>query len=224
MAITSAQAAAATLRSVADPVTVAFGSNSTTGNLIEVVIAIEATNRTVSSVTDTLLNTYTASMTLQTVGSARFYRYYTISAATGANTVSVDLSAASTTSVIISEWNSSTGWPANPVDAVSVTVSGASTHPQATSLNTAQAEELILGAQGFSNTNLTISGVDISGTLHYPSPDASGRSKLAYLVTSSAGAYQMGFTYGTSHTWWMDAVAYKNVASATNDRRVIMVS
>ena len=224
MSITPTQAAVATLNSGADPVTVAFGSNVTSGNLIEVSICIQAATRTVDGVTDTLGNTYTASMPIQIVGTTTSYRFYTVSASSGANTVSVNLSGVSSTNVIITEWTSSTGWPANPVDAVSVTVSSTSAHPQATSLSTAQAEELIIAWQGFSNTAQLTSSIDISATQDYPNPDSSIKPKHFYLVTSSSGAYQMGFVTPASALWWMDAVAYKNVATASNNRRVIMVS
>jgi hypothetical protein len=188
--------------------TLVFPSNVTTGNLI--LVAVASNVATVSSVTDSLSNTYT-------LGSAYHYSnyltyYYAKNITGGACTVTVTFS--------------TTGWPYNaqvreyegldttsPLD-VQAQATGSSTAPSATTATTGNANDLVVGifANTSSNTYTQSTGYDNFTMVNTASTQVLG---IQDKTVNATGTQTAAITQSSTSTWGAIAVAFKQGAGGT---------
>lgn len=195
----------------ASPKAVAFGSNTTAGNLIVVGIVTESAVA-VSTVADTQLNTYHSAGVTGVMNNSTWVEvWYAYNTAGGADTVTVTDASAATPDVSIVEY-SGVATATDPFDTAVALTGGAAANPSVT-LTTAQNNELLFGVvgspsasdsagSGFTARTSTGSGANI----FWLPEDSSGN-------TNTAGSNVVGFTT-TSFFNGMVGAAFKGPAAA----------
>jgi predicted secreted protein len=173
-----------------NPMSLAFGSNVTAGNLLIVGVGSTtggASNSTIS-LSDTLGNTYTSLGKVEEgVLSASGEIFYCIANSSGANTVTATYSSGSGIALHVAEFSG-----VSAVDQNAVTNDQTGTAADSGPVTTAFADELLLGW-------LIASGAPTAGTgwTLLSSQGATLRSALEYQIVSSTGTYDATFTLGS---------------------------
>lgn len=120
----------------------------------------------------------------------------------------------------IEEWNSSTGWPASPVDVTSGTTNTGTTVGCGSPATTAQASELWVGVLSWANSGLTLSGITSGWTQGDTSTFSGNNTQTAFYQTrSGTGTPTLNATIsggGTSGNAGVVAT-FKTVTSAPTD-------
>ena len=184
-------------------VAVAFPSNVTSGGLIEVVARISAD--TTCSITDTLLNTYTAGPAiLQATDSHKVFKFWTISASGGANTVTATFGNTLRKGIIIREFSGADAAPADD----SATNTGADASVECGSV-TMTADGLIVTGWGYSGTQTTTIDTDYTGL----SENTTGRIGSAYRLTTAI-TDEAVHTASATNNWSAVTETYKESGGA----------
>lgn len=191
-------------RNGAGSAAVAFTSNNTAGNLSVVGVQLETSTATITSVTDTLTNTYTAVGTLNCDTSAALcvQIYYAKNIAAGANTVTVARSAGAV-DVLIHEYSGAS--TTTPLDASAQANSGGtqSTNLDSGAMTATGSTDLIFGLAG-SPASITVgSGFTQRESLTFNVFFVS-ESKAA----SGTGNYNATATISNNH-WAMSGALFK---------------
>jgi len=189
----------------AQTVTVAYSQAQTAGNLNVVVIGWNDSTATVSTVTDSLGNTYAvaAAPVVQT-GTASQVIYYAkniASAAAGANTVTVTFGVtANAVDIRIAEYSGLD--TANPLD-VSVGAQGNSATSNSGSITTTSANDLLVGA------NLVQSVTTAAGAGYISRVITVDCDILEDRVVSATGSYSATAALDKVQPWIMQMVAFR---------------
>lgn len=194
------------------------------GNLLVAGVFHEDT-ATAPTITDTDGNTWTRVTTQQMPGGSTIYLhvYWTVLGATLATSDTVTLTwiaAVRPRIMLLREYNSSTGWPANPQDTITGNTGSGTTTTLAIgpTSSTAQAEEVVtaffgcdLNASTFTPDAGWTGGTLYGGSFSGGQGDHKGYSQ--YKVTSSAAAQSISVTRAGGASWWAGILAaFKNNA------------
>jgi hypothetical protein len=189
----------------------AFDSNNIAGDLIVVVVDWNKLSASVSSITDTNGNTYTSAVgPINWNGLAPTYRgqiFYAKNIKGGANTVTVTLSAAATSSFesYIHEYSGAD--TVSPLDVVSSATSNSGTAMDSGSATTHAANELIFGA-GFEASGVIAAGAGFVTRSTFNSNMTEDKS------VTSIGAYNATET-GGGNAWIMMMATFKATGSGS---------
>lgn len=179
------------LQSVAAPSTtadlsVAYASNVTAGSLLVLCSREGSAPVGDPSVTDTLGNTW-----VRAQQAARSFVFYTVSASSGANTVTYDSQGTTSSRVVVFEFGGT--WPANPLDTVAVATVPTASPATANSVTPTAANGVVVSLLG---TTTDSNPFAISAGGYTLGPVASNRCAPAYLLFSSIAAYAPTYTAG----------------------------
>jgi len=167
-----------------------FSSNVTAGNLLVIAIGFVGASTTVSSVTDTLGNTYSRAVgpTIDTNVNYTIYTYYTTSSSTGSNTVTVNSSASGTFfRVLVHEYSG-----VNTLDVVSGATASNGTIDSG-SKTTYHADELIFGwGSSAGGTLLTGPGTG------FTQRESQGSEITEDKIVSATGSYDASYPADTT--------------------------
>ncbi|HEX5483016.1 MAG TPA: fibronectin type III domain-containing protein, partial [Terriglobia bacterium] len=205
-AITYVQGNYATPQSAQTTVTVPFTAAQSAGDLNVVVVGWNNSTSTVASVTDASGNTYQRAVGPTVVAGAIsqsiYYAKNIISAAAGANTVTITFStAAAYPDIRILEYNGAD--PTSPVD-ITAAASGSSATSSSGAATTTNATDLIFGAN-MVTTSTTAPGSGFTRRL-LTSPDGDIAEDQ---MTASAGSYSATAALSSSGAWIMQMVAFR---------------
>lgn len=188
----------------------------TSGNLIRVVTTTYEGDVVAGGVTDNKGNIYTKVIS-QAAGASNNYisEWFTIASSSGATTVTVDRDAAGGASsyetVAVGEYNSSTGWPINPVD-TSAGASRTGANPTSPDAVTTAADCVVVASAGdnTSAANYTPPGGAWTNRWldNVPGDDYNTLATEEQIVTS-AGTYNCTWTRPNSGDVCTIIVAYK---------------
>lgn len=200
------------------PGTCAFSTNVTAGNLL--LIGINWGNSTGTyAITDTLGNTWTQFPSVPTgiSGLNDLNAFWTVSASSGANTVTATISGggAHGLRLAVYEYSSTTGWPANPVDGTgnkSSSLSGVTTANPG-NITPSASGELVVSYIQFGNTT----SADAVSTPFTERPTAGGTAGTGWTSDGRADGAddQSSGNTALTCTWsWVTAVAYSALICA----------
>jgi hypothetical protein len=197
---------------------VGFSSPVTTSDLLLAAIGTNVPTATITSVTDTLGNTFTPATSLATntnwgIGEQV---WFAPARASGTDTVTINLSQAANVRLIIAEYSGFA--TTNPVDVTVVGGSGAtaSTAVDSGALTTLTPGDLLFGHVITGHLNQTFTA-GTGYTLQQTSP--SGASAIEDQFVSATGSYHATFTLGTTDYWICALVALKPAAVAPRQCR-----
>src|SRR3989441_5936258 len=189
---------------------VGFTSPLTASDLILVAIGTNSVGSTVSSITDTLGNTFAPATNLSTTAFTPLQIseqiWWTSSKASGADTITVTVSQAANLHVIVAEYSGVA--TVNPVDATSIGNSGTTTSTAVDSgpLATSTAGDLLFGHVVTGGLNHTFTA-GTGYTLRQTTP--TGASAIEDQWASTTGTYHGTFTLGAADYWICALVALK---------------
>jgi hypothetical protein len=193
---------------------VGFSSPVTTSDLLLVAIGTNVPTATITSMTDTLGNTFTPATSLATNTSWGIGEQVWIAAAkaSGTNVVTVNLSQAANLHLIIAEYSGLA--TSNAVDVTVVGGSGATTGTAVDSgaLTTVTPGDLLFGHVVTGHLNQTFAA-GTGYTLWQTSPG--GASAVEDQSVQATGSYHATFTLGTADYWICALVALKPAAVST---------
>jgi uncharacterized membrane protein len=207
--ITYVQGNYSTPQTAQTTVTVPFNTAQTAGDLNVVVVGWNDTTATVSSVTDKSGNTYTLAVGPTVASGALsqsiYYAKNIVSAAAGANVVTVTFSpAAAYPDVRILEYSGAD--PTNPLD-VTAGKSGSSTSSSSGAATTTNPTDLIFGANIVATETSGPGSGFISRLLTSPDGDIAEDE-----MVSTAGSYTATAPLTSSGAWIMQLVAFRTTA------------
>lgn len=185
----------------------AFGGVNTVGNLLVAAVMFEDNTTTVTTLTDSRSNTWTACSALKSSGggiSCSLVLYYVKNCAAGANTVTLAPSASVPSNFIIHEYSGAD--TTAPLDAHGevADISGLNSLAQTGNLTIAQAGELFFSAT-VSNRGLTAgSGFTPRETITFNVFMASEEQALG-----GAGSYNATESLASSGSWVIAAASFK---------------
>ena len=182
--------------------TVAFTSNVTAGDLLVLVIAAATAPMTVSSISDTRLNTYT-NRTLPTGNDGSTLSnavYDCVCASTGPNTVSVTV-AASGGFIELKVWQFHTTTGTWTYDTGNKSSSASANPAVSGNITTAQAVEALVGFAGIFGT----AGAYGSG---WTGTNTGSGNTSAYQITSATGTYQYSVAQGGLNRYMASIASY----------------
>ena len=185
--------------------TVSFSSPNQAGNLILVCVMWGSAN--ITSISDTLGNTYFAATSLATSPQGNFQQiYYAKNIEGGSNSVTVSFSSATTTGNNVYIYEISGADPTSPLDVTASATGASSTTPNSGSASTHFANELIFGAF------LSDGTISTAGT-GFTLLSTAGGNVTEYETVSSEGSYSV--TSGASSSGWIAQMATFKAASNT---------
>ena len=195
------QVASSTPQTSQTTVATAFGQAQTAGNLNVIVIGWNNATSNITSVTDSLGNTYQPAAPTTRSGVISQAIYYAKNIAAGANTVTVTFNAATPyVDIRVAEYSGLDR--TNPLDVTS-SGGGTSAQPNSGAATTTAARELIVGA-GTTTGTFTDAGSGYT-TRIITAPDA---DILEDRVVTSTGSYSATATMNPS-TWVMQLAAFR---------------
>jgi hypothetical protein len=200
--ISFVQVAAATPQTASSTVSVAYKSAQTAGDLNIVVVGWNDTTSSVSSLTDTLGNTYSLAVGPTTASGARQSIYYAKNIKGGSNTVTATFNqAAVAVDLRVLEYKGLS--QTSPLD-VSAAAVGSSTTASSGSATTTSANELIFGADTIA-TGTPGPGAGFT-TRIITSPDSDIAEDK---IVSTTGSYSATAPVSPSGYWVMQMVTFK---------------
>jgi hypothetical protein len=191
-------------------IAVAFGSNNAAGAFLVLAVSFNGITTTVSSVTDTRGNTWVEDDLQRSTegGSQNLAVWHCASGASGANTVTVNFSAASTfRSLIIAEYGGGTG----VIFDIGASTGGNSTSPSSGSATPTVNGCLLIGAVHDESGSTTITA---SGAYTIRSTGA-GEIAIEDQVQGTAASIAATFSFTDAHAWMCILAAYKQTSGAT---------
>ena len=192
-----------------DDRTLAFPGNVGSGNLLIVAGAgFKSGGVAAPGVTDTLGTSYTV-LSAVPFTNGRIFIAYGVSPSAGANTVTIDWAGAVGNSFSINEYS---GQHATPLDVDGGSSTGTSTTP-ADSLTTLSADDLLIGVVAHDGTSTITPGTDYTQIGEEEDNTLQDHGAEFRLVTT-AQAYSVNWTLGTSSPWGVYTAAFKPAAAA----------
>src|SRR2546425_1002010 len=204
---------------------VGFTSPLTASDLILVAIGTNSVGSTVSSITDTLGNTFAPATNLSTTAFTPLQIseqiWWTSSKASGADTLTVPVSQAANLHMIVAEYSGVA--TVNPVDATSIGNSGTTTSTAVDSgpLATSTAGDLLFGHVVTGSLNHTFTA-GTGYTIRQTSP--SGPSAIEDQWVSATGGNHATFTLDVADYWLCTLVALKPAVPSSGTMPVPAIS
>jgi len=202
----------------ATPVTCAFDSAPTGGNLIVVAIRFLEATGTVSSVTDSQSNSYSFVVTSGAAYGNITLIYYAKNITGGANTVSVAWADSWRTVVSIHEYSGID--TTAPLDKSAGAVGSSPTVASSGAQTTTQNDELIFGA--CSSHGASLSGFQGAGFTARLNNDSGGGFLTEDKIVSSTGSYS-AFWGDNSSSFQATMATFKMTTAGAARRRVVIV-
>lgn len=195
--------------------TVAFGSPATAANLIFVAVQVTGT-ATVSSITDTLSNTYTKIQQLTGSSTVGLDIWYAKNITGGsAPTLTINMSTTTTVSAIAREYSGLD--TVAPLDKSAIAAGVGGTLSSGATAVTTQASELVIGAEGSSGTGAS-AGAGYGNFLEFVFSGSTQPVAVEDKTVAATGAQTAAFVGGG--TIWVTGVATFKATSAVATRSV----
>src|SRR5260370_1144790 len=189
-----------------------FSSSVTKSDLLLIAVGTNVPTATITSVTDTLGNTFTPATALATNTNLGLGEqiWYAPANASGADTVIINLSQTANVHLIIAEYSGVA--TANPIDVVAVSNSGATagTAVDSGSVTTLASGDLLCGHVVTAYLNHTFTP-GTGYTLENTTP--TGASAIEDQLVSATGSYHATFTLNSADYWIASLVAIKPAVS-----------
>jgi hypothetical protein len=196
------------------------GVTITAGNSLIVCVATNG-SKTLASVSDTKSNSYAVALSPLngSNGSANIAAAHNVAAMTSSDTITVTLSA-STTTVVVSVLEFSGLATSSVLDQTASGTGGSTSPATASSGTTAQNDELLIGAfmavMQPTATTFTAGASYTAQTTIGTTVGSNDRSLITeYRIVSSTGAYTASGTFGATKTWSAALATYKASAGTT---------
>lgn len=186
----------------ADPITLAFAANVTSGNLLIATFKIDSDSVTITSVTDSLHGAaeWTLAVTNPMVAATiQDFIYYKIATASGACTVSIDLSGSATYHLQIAEFSPTAGFTWTGVDVTGVQDNASDTTHESASpaLTSTRANGVWISGMGYSSA-YSVNGGELS--TDYSPTVAPARHHCYYRITTATQTSDGDWTTLASET------------------------